>query len=133
MMTYTKYNVKESEYNMYKIISNLNIVNIPKLLNYNYKEKKLIMEKIPELNISDMYGDKLSDIPLYIIDEIRSIIKKLVMNNIEYSDITGYNFIEYDNKIWIIDFEHSVYKSDNFDSFVLDFINGCDYWNPYYA
>lgn len=133
MATYTKYNVQANEYEMYRKIRSLNIVNTPTLLDYDPKQKILTMEKIPELNISDMYGDKLSDVPPYIIDEVRNIIKTLRDNGIEYPDITGYNFIEYQNKIWIIDFEHARIKSKNFDPFVIHFINGADSWNPNFA
>ena len=64
-------------------------------------------------------------------DEIRTIIKALADNHIEYPDITGYNFIEYDKKIWIIDFEHSsIFKKTMKDPFVNKFIFGSNKWNP---
>lgn len=131
MSYYTKHNVTFQEYEIYNKIYNLNIINTPKIYNYNENEKILTMENIPSLNVSDMYGDKMSNVPEYIIDEIRNIITILYKNGIEYPDITGYNFIEYQNKIWIIDFEHASFKSNNYDPFVLDFINGSNTnWNP---
>ena len=66
----------------------------------------------------------------YLFDEIRKIIKILYTNNIMYPDITGYNFIEYDDKIWIIDFEHSKKQSKITDRFINKFINGLNKWNP---
>jgi tRNA A-37 threonylcarbamoyl transferase component Bud32 len=55
----------------------------------------------------------------------------LAENNIEYPDITGYNFIEHDNKIWIIDFEHSSFINKTMkDPFVNKFIGGSNKWNP---
>jgi tRNA A-37 threonylcarbamoyl transferase component Bud32 len=132
-MSYTKQNVSPSEYNMHKIIYELNIVNMPKIYDYNDSTRTLIMEKIPSLNISDMYGEKFSDVPTYITDEIYNIISILYKNNIEYPDITGYNFIEYENKIWIIDFEHSKINLNKktYDPYISKFINKLNTdWNP---
>tara|TARA_Y100000589_G_C26907885_1_gene529001 strand:- start:309 stop:689 length:381 start_codon:yes stop_codon:yes gene_type:complete len=123
-MSFTKNNVSLHEYKMHKHIYDLNIVNIPKII--SYKDNVMIMENIPEDNISNNYGADSNDVPNYIFDEIRKIIKKLYDNNIIYPDITGYNFIEYKNKIWIIDFEHAYFKDD----FVNKFMDGLNSWNP---
>jgi tRNA A-37 threonylcarbamoyl transferase component Bud32 len=91
----------------------------------------MVMEKIDNMNLSDMYGEEDHMIDEYYFDEIRTIIKTLAENNIEYPDITGYNFIEYDKKIWIIDFEHaSIFKKNIKSSFVNKFIKGSNRWNP---
>jgi hypothetical protein len=82
------------------------------------------------MNISDFYGENASDISEDLFDKIREIIKKLANHYIEYPDITGYNFIEYNNKLWIIDFEHSKIIKNDLDSFVQKFINGSNEWNP---
>ena len=56
--------------------------------------------------------------------------------NIIYPDITGYNFIEHDNKIWIIDFEHSFFRTKDKENvnekFVKKFIQNPLEWNPYF-
>mgnify|MGYP000489121789 CR=1 FL=1 len=129
--TYTKLYVKEHEYKMHKHVYDLHIVNTPKIISYDKKTKVMIMEKIVSLNLSDMHGEKASDLDEYYFDEIRTIIKTLADNKIEYPDITGYNFIEYDGKIWVIDFEHSTFY-DKFmnDKFVDKFIGGLNKWNP---
>ena len=127
---YVKQNVKEHEYNMHKHVYELNIVNTPKIISYDKKTKVMIMEKIDNMNLSDMYGEEDHMIDEYYFDEIRTIIKLLAENNIEYPDITGYNFIEFDNRIWIIDFEHSNFKPLLQDNFVVKFINGLNKWNP---
>ena len=90
------------------------------------------MEEILEMNISDMYGEEAKDVPSYIFDKIRKIIIELNENNIDYPDITGYNFIEYKEKIYIIDFgDAKIIKSKDLASpFVKDFINGLNKWNP---
>ena len=125
-MSYTKYNVKKHEYNMHKYVYNLHIVNMPKIISYDEKEQIMVMEKINNMNISDYYGEKSHNVPTHIFKEIRHIIKTLYNNDIQYPDITGYNFIDCDNKIWIIDFEHATFISP----FVVDFINGTNSWNP---
>jgi len=127
---YIKQNVSEHEYNMHKHVYDLHIVNIPKIIHYNKENKILTMKKIKNLNLSDMHGENSTDIEEYLFDEIRNIIKKLYDNNIEYPDITGYNFIEYENKIWIIDFEHSKINNKITNKFINKFIKGLNKWNP---
>lgn len=136
-MSFIKKDVAFNEYKIQELIYNKNIINIPKVFEFKQVEGKygnLIMEKIPELNISDMYGAEFKNIPDYIIEETRAIISILYNNHIEYPDITGYNFIEYDNKIWLIDFEHAKINNDysTYDPFILEFINGSNNWNPKY-
>ena len=129
--TYTKYGVKQHEYDVHKYVYNLKLenVNVPKIISYDKEKEIMVMHKINALNLSDMFGEKSSDIDEYYFDEIRTIIKTLSDNGIEYPDITGYNFIEHVNKIWIIDFEHAHIR----DTFVDKFIQGRNKWNPRFA
>jgi tRNA A-37 threonylcarbamoyl transferase component Bud32 len=112
---------------MHKMVYGLDIVNVPRIIEYNYNTGDMMMEHLRELSISDMYGENFEDVPPYIIQEIRNIIKVLVNNGIYYPDITGYNFIEYEGKLWIIDFEHASFTHDDF---VEEFISGRNSWNP---
>ena len=129
--TYTKYGVKQHEYDVHKYVYNLKLekVNVPKIISYDKEKEIMVMHKINALNLSDMFGENASDIDEYYFDEIRTIIKTLSDNGIEYPDITGYNFIEHANKIWIIDFEHAHIR----DTFVDKFIQGRNKWNPRFA
>ena len=129
--TYTKYGVKQHEYDVHKYVYNLKLenVNVPKIISYDKQKEIMVMHKINALNLSDMFGEKSSDIDEYYFDEIRTIIQTLSDNGIEYPDITGYNFIEHSNKIWIIDFEHAHIR----DTFVDKFIQGRNKWNPRFA
>ena len=129
--TYTKYGVKQHEYDVHKYVYNLKLekVNVPKIISYDKEKEIMVMHKINALNLSDMFGENSSDIDEYYFDEIRTIIQTLSDNGIEYPDITGYNFIEHANKIWIIDFEHAHIR----DTFVNKFIQGRDKWNPRFA
>jgi len=133
---YTKHNVGMHEYVMHNYIYELNILNVPRIISYDYHNKILIMEKVNNMSISDFYGEDIIQVQNDVIEKIRKIIKRLFDNGIEYPDITGYNFIEYDDQIWIIDFEHATFfdnnslkKSNNFE-FIVNFINGLNSWNP---
>jgi tRNA A-37 threonylcarbamoyl transferase component Bud32 len=133
---FVKNNVSLREYKMYKYVCDLDIVNIPKFYSYDKNTKTLITQKIPNLNVADNYGEDAKDCPEEVYYKIRETIKTLYNNNIEYPDITGYNFIEYQNKIWIIDFEHANIMTTNnkkdYDPFVEKFIYGFNGWNPDY-
>jgi tRNA A-37 threonylcarbamoyl transferase component Bud32 len=115
---------------MHKHVQSLRIVNVPKILAYDRDTRIMLMERVNYMNVSDYYGEKDTDTSPELFGRIRKIIKTLYDNNVVYPDITGYNFIEYDEKIWIIDFEHSNFKSLLRDDFVVEFINGANKWNP---
>jgi tRNA A-37 threonylcarbamoyl transferase component Bud32 len=127
---YIKKDVSLKEYEMHKHVHSLGIVNTPKILAYDRDTKVMIMEKVNYMNVSDYYGEKETDISPELFKKIRQIIQTLYDNNIVYPDITGYNFIEFDKRIWIIDFEHSNFKPLLKDEFVVKFINGLNKWNP---
>ena len=133
---FIKKEVYLNEYTMHKHIQSLGIVNIPKIISYDLHNRILIMEKIPSDCISNIYGENDNDIDIEMYEKIRKIIKRLYDNEIEYPDITGYNFIEYQNKIWIIDFEHAKFcdhsqnKSIESGGFIEKFMNGHNGWNP---
>jgi tRNA A-37 threonylcarbamoyl transferase component Bud32 len=127
---FIKHNVEEIEYRIHKYIYNLGIVSVPKIYSYNKNTKIMKMQKIPNICIADMYGENPRNISHYLFNEIRKIIEILYINNIEYPDITGYNFIEYQNKIWIVDFGHARYKLKITNLFIEKFLNGLNRWNP---
>jgi tRNA A-37 threonylcarbamoyl transferase component Bud32 len=111
----------------------LGIVNIPKIYSYDKKNKILKMQRIPNMNISDKYGEESSNISKELFNKIRKVVKKLYLNNIEYSDITGYNFIEYQGKIWVIDFGHAYFNLNITNPFIKKFLKGLNSWNDEYA
>ncbi len=130
---FTKSNVDLHEYNMHNYIEHLNILNVPKIINYDSKRKIMQIEKINGITIVDFYGESFESVPNNIINQIRKIIETLKKNNIVYPDITGYNFIiDLDENIWIIDFEHTRFgfNSSQSDEFVDNFIKGINSWNP---
>ena len=106
-------------------------------LTYNELNKEYIgnitMEHLDALCLADIYSDNPKKIPNVIWDKIRQILQILyVEEGIEYIDITGYNFIEKDNKIYIIDFGDAKYtkKIEKINWFLEDFLNGHNGWNP---
>jgi tRNA A-37 threonylcarbamoyl transferase component Bud32 len=68
-------------------------------------ETYMVMDKLPAMNIGDMYGTSIRTLPHYvrngIVDTLRTLYET---KGIQFVDITPYNFIEYGKRIWIIDF-----------------------------
>lgn len=115
---------------MHDFVHSLNIVNIPKIIRYNKEKQLLTMPDLGCNTIAYLYGDGDKDTPIEVFEEIRKIIKELYNNGIIYPDITGYNFIQGQNRIWIIDFEHAEYLPIKSNKFVEKFIDGYNGWNP---
>jgi tRNA A-37 threonylcarbamoyl transferase component Bud32 len=132
---YIKENVSIEEYKIHSYIEKLNIINVPKIYRYDKDNKKLFMQKINHMNISDFYGENIEDVDIDVVDEIRHAISTLYYANIEYADITGYNFIRSNGKLWVIDFGHAKYNIDksSYDPFIIKFINGENSWNRRFA
>ena len=130
---YVKQNVNHREYFMQKYVYQLDIVNVPEIIEYNDESKIMVMKKVGKHNLSDQYGENATDVPKELFDQVIKIVRTLVLHNIEYPDLTGYNFVEDSNgKIWIIDFGHAKCrgKDDTPDPFLLEFIEGKLSWNP---
>ena len=113
---FTKHNVSFHEFQMYKYIYDLskrsdihilNVLHVPIIFSYNIDTQTLVTERIQNINVSDYYGDTFLSIDNMFIDKIREIVTLLYKNQIVFPDITGNNFIEYREKLWIVDFEHS--------------------------
>ena len=131
---YTKENVSLCEYKIHKYVYNLHIVNIPKIKSYNKQTKQMKMVRVGTMSVSDYYGETAEHISDELFARIRNIIQTLYDHDILYIDITGYNFIENDKKLWIIDFEHATYNHPRkTDEFVEKFLEGHNGWNPEFA
>jgi len=95
----------------------------------------ICMEDLNTECLADVYGEDPDDIPRWVWDQIRTMVTTLFEEEgIEYSDITPYNFIEKDNRVYMIDFGHAKYVNENetISWFVQEFIDGENYWNPDY-
>jgi tRNA A-37 threonylcarbamoyl transferase component Bud32 len=134
---FTKHNVYFHEYQMHKYIAKLglisNVLHVPRIVEYNEETRTLIMERVNNMNVADFYGENIEAVDTPVVNKIRAIISFLHNNHIIYPDITGYNFIEHENKIWIIDFEHATFAQKYEDPFVQKFIEGLNAWNPRFA
>jgi len=141
---FTKHNVNYNEYFIHqwiyellkklsdKKVTNINI-HIPKIIEYDPRNKTLTMQKIYGDNLSNIYGEDIENVPIKLIKIIRQFLYLLSQYLIDYIDITGYNFmLDKGDNLWIIDFEHAKCrdKNDNINSFLLEFINGELSWNP---
>ena len=130
---YVKQNVNHREYFMQKYVYQLDIVNVPEIIEYNDESKIMVMKKVGKHNLSDQYGENATDVPKKLFDQVIKIVRTLVLHNIEYPDLTGYNFVEDSNgKIWIIDFEHSsLMTSKQMNNIhIQNICNGYKKWNP---
>lgn len=79
----------------------------------SYSPTSIVMGKVDALCIADEYGASIEDIPVWIREEIVNILHTLYVTlEIEYIDVTPYNFIEKDGKVWIIDFGHAKKTSE---------------------
>jgi tRNA A-37 threonylcarbamoyl transferase component Bud32 len=104
----------------------------PRVIRCN--KNSIIMENLNKPCIADQYGDNIDDIPEWIQEEILAILFTLYLIGIEYVDVTPYNFIEKDNKIWIIDFGHARNVPDYVDDYIDDlFANWKLKWNSDFA
>lgn len=94
---------------------------------------QVYMEDIEEDPLVTSYGEDPNDIPKWIWDEIRFMVRTLYEEEgIEYVDITPYNFIEKDGRIYMIDFGDARYKEGEPDWFLAEFLDGENSWNPDY-
>ena len=65
------------------------------------------MELIPSMALAYRYGDDVEELPDDIRKQVFDIVYTLYQHGIQYVDITPYNFIEHEGKVWIIDFGHA--------------------------
>jgi tRNA A-37 threonylcarbamoyl transferase component Bud32 len=131
---YIKENVSDLEIELQEIASKYKFA--PKILKTEKigNKNRVHMEHINALCIADAYGDDPSNIPRWMWNEIRKIVETLYNEEgIEYIDITGYNFIEKDGRIYIIDFGDAKYDDGELNWFLKEFLNGENAWNPDYA
>jgi tRNA A-37 threonylcarbamoyl transferase component Bud32 len=130
---FIKENVSINEYELHTYVYNLGIVNTPKLFEYNEETKVMVMERLDGMSVSDMYGSEAECVDTEIFSKIRNIVQLLLDHGIEYPDITGYNFMEYNAKIWVIDFgdAHHHINGRIENRFIAEFLDqGQNRWNP---
>lgn len=107
----------------------------PKILKVDYLKTKtrIYMEDVEEESLASTYGDDPANVPEWIWNEIRGMVEVLYeQDGIEYVDITPYNFIEKNDRIYIIDFGDAYYVKGEMNWFLREFLDGENSWNPDY-
>ena len=81
----------------------------PRIIDTDYKTY-IKMEKINNMCIADMYGEEFRECPKQLAKDIYKILYKLYHEcDIQYVDVTPYNFIEdLDGRLWVIDFGDAI-------------------------
>jgi len=96
----------------------------------------IAMEDLDCMNIADMYGESIEDIPENVRCDIWDILWTLYScAGIEYLDVTPYNFIEKDGKTWVIDYGHAKKtERGNIDPWLIRILSDdrmiLSEWNP---
>ena len=70
---YTKQNVSYKEYKIHKYVYGLSEIygiHVPRPYEYNYETRELKMQRIPNMCISDFYGETSENVPEEIFKEI---------------------------------------------------------------
>jgi len=65
------------------------------------------MELIGDMALAYKYGYDVDELPNTVRQQVYDLVYTLYQHGIQYVDITPYNFIEHDGKVWIIDFGHA--------------------------
>jgi tRNA A-37 threonylcarbamoyl transferase component Bud32 len=94
--------------------------------------KSIRMENLREMCIADKYGEQVRMIPQWIRKEIVEILWTLYADlGIQYVDVTPYNFIEKDGRVWIVDFGHA-HDNETLDPYLERIFDTwrLSRWNP---
>ena len=65
------------------------------------------MEMVDDMALAYKYGYDVDELPNNVRQQVYDLVFTLYQHGIQYVDITPYNFIEHDGKVWIIDFGHA--------------------------
>jgi RIO-like serine/threonine protein kinase len=102
----------------------------PKVIDTDFKTF-IKMEKIEGYTIADGYSEEFRGVPRQLAKDIYNILRKLYYEcDIEYIDVTAYNFMEGANgRLWVIDFGDAIPVRRNWfleEAFDNDCLTG---WN----
>jgi hypothetical protein len=95
----------------------------------------MTMDRIDAKNLAEKYGDNPEELPVWIWYDIHRIVRTLFYaGNMEYIDITPYNFMEKNGIVWCIDYEHASEREGDQPKnwFLQEFLqdNSMREWNP---
>ena len=106
----------------------------PKVLDTD-EETFIRMEHLHEMCVADKYGDSIRKTPKWIREQIVEILWNLYdTHGIQYVDVTPYNFVEKNKKVWIIDFGHARVDGDYLDPYLSKIFDTwkLSKWNPHF-
>lgn len=93
----------------------------------------MVMLDLNEMCLADKYGPKSENIPAWIWKQIHYILNRLIKDgNMEYIDVTPYNFVEKDGVVWCIDYGHATPFRGNIRNWFLKEMleKKLKRWNP---
>jgi tRNA A-37 threonylcarbamoyl transferase component Bud32 len=104
----------------------------PEVYDTDYKTY-IEMEDLEEMNVSDLYGDDIKNIPANILSGMFSIVWFLYhVAGIEYRDLWPRNFIAIGDRVFIVDFGDARKKSKKCDNYLNSILKAgkITHWNP---
>ncbi len=88
----------------------------------------ILMERLEGVPLANVYGEDYDDLPEDIKKEVHHILKMLFLNDIHYVDVTPYNFLLCDERIYLVDFGHASIVPVNY--YLKEFlVNRMNSWN----
>lgn len=85
--------------------------NVPRVLNYQLEGPNvgtLTMRAIQGDNLANLFGDDGADMTNALWYQVRRLLRVLYEGGVILPDITGYNFMLDNGKVWVFDFGHAV-------------------------
>lgn len=104
----------------------------PEVYDTDYKTY-IEMEDLDMMNVSDMYGDNIQDIPKHVLAGMFSILWFLYhVCDIEYLDVWPRNFVEVNGRVYILDFGDAKRKGKRCDPYLTKLFRSgrITHWNP---
>ena len=104
----------------------------PEVYDTDYKTY-IEMEDLEDMNIGDLYGNEIENIPPNIIAGMYSIVWFLYyVCDIEYLDLWPRNFVERGDRVFILDFGDAKNKQKRCDKYLAKILKSgtITHWNP---
>ena len=147
---YVKENVSTKEYRLHSYVYKLGIVNMPAIVKYDEESQVMVLIRVGVSSVADWYGSESHSTPAPVFKQIHNIVATLAENNIEYADVTGFNFMinpiaasaaDDDQPVakkdmWVIDFGDAQFKANGVtDPYVIDLLADPEMneWNPHFT
>jgi tRNA A-37 threonylcarbamoyl transferase component Bud32 len=93
------------------------------------------MDKLDYMTVADMYGEDIENVPIHLRYAIVELLWTLYQQaDIQYVNVTPYNFIEHNERVWCIDFGHAIdhHHGMKLDSYLKNVFSTWKLteWNP---